>query len=601
MNIRNSTEAFFSRRFLSTLSAMLLLPFSSLPALAQHDQHAGHNMPKPKSTATSKRKTTPRKTSARRKPARRAKRPAPAARKQPAVHQQDVQGHTMGQPAASPTPQSQQNPAATPTPPGGHDLHQGHQQMPAQTPTPSPTPRQQQPGQTMDHSGHQMNPPQSQQGMPAQQDDLPEGPVMRLEDFERMATEKNPTLAQAEAGVRAAEGRRRQAGAFPNPTVGYFGEELSFRAAGETSEHGVFVEQTIPLGGKLGKSRRIFAREREQAEAIAEGQRQRVLNSVRVLYYDALGAQRLIELRTKLARLSREAVEITRELYNVGQADRPDQLEIEIEAERADIELLRARNDREQVWRLLGAMVGNPELKPARLAGNLEDALTAFDEQQALTTLLRDSPEVKAAQAGVERARAVLSRARAERIPDLFVRGGIAYNNERLERDNRKIGAEGQLEVGVNVPIFNRNKGGIAASEAELAIAERELERLQLVLRSRLASSLREYRNAQQMVERYRTQVVPRARTAYEMYLGNFRQMAASYPQVLIAQRTLFQVEAEYARALISLRQSLVSLRGFLLTGDGLEAVGRPGESSGMTEGFKLRGANEATGDSDNR
>ncbi len=192
----------------------------------------------------------------------------------------------------------------------------------------------------------------------------------------------------------------------------------------------------------------------------------------------------------------------------------------------------------------------------------------------------------------------VLSRARAERIPDLFLRGGIAYNNERLDRDNRKIGAEGVVEVGVRVPIFNRNQGGIAAADAELAIAERELDRLQLVLRSRLASAFREYRNAAQMVEKYRTQVVPRARQAYEMYLSSFRQMAAAYPQVLIAQRTLFQVEAEYARALINLRQSGVGLRGFLLSGR-LDAIGRPGESGERTEGFKLRSASEATGGSE--
>ena len=149
----------------------------------------------------------------------------------------------------------------------------------------------------------------------------------------------------------------------------------------------------------------------------------------------------------------------------------------------------------------------------------------------------------------------------------------------------------------MTVPIFNRNQGGIAAAEAELAIAERDLERLQLVLRSRFASSFREYRNAQQMVERYRTQVVPKARDAYRTYLTNFRQMAAAYPQVLIAQRTLFQVEVEYARALIQLRQSAIGLRGFLLEG-GLDPLSRPGEG---TEGFKLRAPSEASKDPDIR
>jgi len=251
------------------------------------------------------------------------------------------------------------------------------------------------------------------------------------------------------------------------------------------------------------------------------------------------------------------------------------------------------------VWRALGAMVNNPELKPSRLEGNLEVGSIALDEEQIMKSVLSESPEIRVAQAGVERARAVLTRARAQRIPDLSVSGGMAYNFERFEPlvptiGSQRKGMEGRLQVGVNLPIFDRNQGGIAEAEAELAIAERELQRLQLTLRTRLGSSLRGYRNALQMSEKYRTEVIPRARAGYEMYLSNFRQMAAAYPQVLIAQRTLFQVEVEYARALIQLRQTAVGLRGFLLMG-GLDAVKRPGESA---EGMKPRSANEATGES---
>jgi cobalt-zinc-cadmium efflux system outer membrane protein len=61
------------------------------------------------------------------------------------------------------------------------------------------------------------------------------------------------------------------------------------------------------------------------------------------------------------------------------------------------------------------------------------------------------------------------------------------------------------------------------------------------------------------------------------MHLANFRQMTAAYPQVLTAQRTLFQVEVEYAKALIQLRERAVGLRGFLLQ-DGLEPIMRSGE-----------------------
>jgi cobalt-zinc-cadmium efflux system outer membrane protein len=136
---------------------------------------------------------------------------------------------------------------------------------------------------------------------------IPPGPIVKLEDLETMAIQRNPTLAQAEAAIRAAESRRRQAGLFPNPIAGYFLEEFAFRSPGESAEQGAFIEQTIPLGGKLSKARRVFEREKDQAVILAEAQRLRVTNSIRVLYYETLGAQRLVELRDDLSQLAREA------------------------------------------------------------------------------------------------------------------------------------------------------------------------------------------------------------------------------------------------------------------------------------------------------
>lgn len=394
--------------------------------------------------------------------------------------------------------------------------------------------------------------------------------ILRLEDLEQMALQANPTLAQAEAAIRAAEGRRVQAGLLPNPIVGYSGEELAFRAIGEKSEHLAFIEQTIPLGGKLKKSRAIFAQEKLQSEQGAAAQRQRVLNGVRMLFYRALGAQQLVEVRTQLAKLSRDAVKVTGELFNVGQADRPDVAQIRIEAERAELDLIMAENEREQVWLELAAVVGNPTLKPARLVGELEKSLPMLDQPSLLSQLLSSSPEIKRAQTGVERARAVIARAKAEVTPDLFLRGGFGYNRELLEKElpnARRTGPEAQVEVGLRIPLFNRNQGGIAAATAELEIAQREVQRLELLLRTRFASAYRSYLNALRVSLQYEKQIVPQAQSAYDMYLKNFRGMAAAYPQVLIAQRTLFQVRADYVEALVNTWQNAVLLQGYLLSG----------------------------------
>jgi cobalt-zinc-cadmium efflux system outer membrane protein len=410
-------------------------------------------------------------------------------------------------------------------------------------------------------------------------------PALRLEDLERMALQNNPTIGQAEAAIRAAEGRRRQAGLMPNPIIGYAGEELSARAFGQKSEHYVFAEQEVPLGGKLKKSRDIFARERAQAQAEAATQKQRVLNAVRTLYYEALGAQRLVETRDELAKLASEAVEVTGELFNTGAADRPDVLAIQVEARRARLDLVMAENERDQIWRQIAAVVGDPFLKPARLVGDLEQGLPMLELEQLLDTLLRESPEVKRAQAGIERARASLVRAKAEPAPNLFLRGGMGYSTELLETfppqpPGRKSGPEAFAEVGLRIPLFNRNKGAIAEASAELDFAEREARRVELMLRARTASAFRAYQNALSVATEYREQIVPRARQAYELYLENFKRMAAAYPQALIAQRTFFQTQAEYVRALVDVWRNATQLEGFMLTG-ALDAPGGMSEDRG--------------------
>lgn len=415
-------------------------------------------------------------------------------------------------------------------------------------------------------------------------DQSPAATPLRLEELEQRALRNNPTLPQAEAAIRAAEGRRRQARLWPNPTIGYEAEGLAFNPLVYPFRNGqyFFVEQQITLFGKLKKSGDVFIQERAQAEAGATTQRLRVQNAVRMLYYEALGAQQLVELRRQLSALTREAVKISAELFNVGQADRPDVLAAEVEAQRAELDLMRAENEQARVWQLLAGVINDPSLKPTPLAGSLEDAAPQLNQDELLASVLRESPEVKAAQAGVARAQAVVARARIEPRPDVFVRGGIGYSHEFAEFFGGKTGWEGRVEAGVRVPIFNRNQGGVAAARAELQIAEREQQRVELTLRTRLAESYTDYLNALGVAARYRREILPRAQQAYDLYLARFRQMAAAYPQVLIAQRTLFQARTEYVGALVELWQNVAQLRGLLLTG-GLDAPMQP-SAGGMNE-----------------
>jgi cobalt-zinc-cadmium efflux system outer membrane protein len=395
-----------------------------------------------------------------------------------------------------------------------------------------------------------------------------ERPALGLADLERLALARNPTLGQAGAAHRAAQGRRAQAGFYPNPLIGYELDDLSGRDPSE-AKHFFWFQVPIVTAGKLGRAEALADVDVRRAETLIDVQRLRVLTTVRRLYYEALGAAQLLALRDELARLTSEAVSVTEDLYNVGQADGPDVLAVEMEAQRSALEVERARREQERVWRQLGAAVGDPTLGPAPLAGSLEPGPRPLDGAAATAQLLRDSPMLGIARANVDRARAALDRVRAERIPNLFLRSRLGYSGERV--NGGRTGFESGVEIGIPLPLFDRQQGHLASAEADLEHATGEVARVELELRSQLASALREQADAATRADRYRRELLPRAQRAVELYQRGFQQMAAAYPQVLIARRTLYQARAEYVEALVDAWRGSALLDGLLLTG-GLDA-----------------------------
>lgn len=405
-------------------------------------------------------------------------------------------------------------------------------------------------------------------------------PGLRLEALEQMALANNPTVAQAQANMRVAAGLSRQAGLYPNPTVGYYGDEIR---GGYTrgGKQGGFISQTIVTGGKLRAARRVAELQANQIETGGQVQRQRILNNVRVSFYQVLAAQRLVDVRQNLSKLATDAAQTSLQLGNVGQSDRPDILQAEVEQQQTIVALRVAQQNLRASWRMLAAVIGKPELPFARLDGDL-DPIPDLSYEEWIATTLRESPEVKLAQQAVDRAEASLIQARKANIPDLQVTGILVNDYSPLMETNpsRAIGVMGGAQIGVQLPIFNRNQGNVAAGKGEIESAKQELARTKLRLQRDLASMFRDYDAARITVQQYKTEMLPRAEQAYRLYQTNYQKMAAAYPQVLISQRTLFQLEADYIQALESAWESSLLIRGFGLM-DGLSEPMSPSMTGG--------------------
>jgi len=425
---------------------------------------------------------------------------------------------------------------------------------------------------------HQMNIPVVKPEYPrmGRAQENAKGTLVTLEQVQKIASDSNPTLRQAEAEIRAAKARQQQSGLYPNPTVAYTGDEIRGGSVGG-GKQGVFVQQTIVTGGKLSLSRAVFGNDVKLAEIEAEEQKIRVQSAVKMAFLRVLAAQELLDARRDMAAIAQDGAETQRRLLNTGQADETEVLEAEVEAQRMRMSVRMQENTLREEWRSLAAVIGKPDLPLTTVAGDLEKGWPEVNEEESVEAIAKESPAVRIADVAEARAQTIVGRARREAIPDIQIRGGMEYNHELLGSVPFAKGWEGIAEVAVQIPLFNRNQGNVAAARADIDRARQEKKRIALTLRERAASAVDQYANARLMAVEYRDEMLPRAKKAYGLMVEKYGQMLASYPRVLDAQRKLYELQIEYISALESVWTNGVALQGYLLT-DGLEAPARPGE-----------------------
>jgi outer membrane protein, heavy metal efflux system len=324
-------------------------------------------------------------------------------------------------------------------------------------------------------------------------------------------------------------------------------------------------------------SREVFGKDVQLAEIEAEEQKIRVQSAVKMAFLRVLAAQELLDARRDVANIAQDAVETQRRLMNTGQADETEVLDAEVEAQRARMAARMQENTLHEEWRSLSAVLGRPELPVATVTGDLEHGWPELNEEQAIEAIAKESPAVRIAATAESRAQSAVARAKREAIPDVQLRAGMEYNHELLGSVPFAKGWEGIAEASVQIPLFNRNQGNVAAAHAETDRAAQERQRIALTLGERAASALDQYSNARLMAVEYRDEILPRAKKAYSLMVDRYGQMLAAYPRVLDTQRKLYSLQIEYISALEGVWTNGIALQGYLLT-DGLEAPARPGE-----------------------
>ena len=125
---------------------------------------------------------------------------------------------------------------------------------------------------------------------------------LTLSQLQAMAVARNPLIRQAASDVEAARGASIQAGAYPNPHVGYQADDIN---TGRTAGYqGGNISQTIVTGGKLKLARASAEVDLHNAELALRRARYDLATQVRSNYLGVLVAPQRIEVNSALAQFA---------------------------------------------------------------------------------------------------------------------------------------------------------------------------------------------------------------------------------------------------------------------------------------------------------
>ena len=393
---------------------------------------------------------------------------------------------------------------------------------------------------------------------------------MSLADFESLAFSNNPSIKELAATTQKAAGFRHQVGLQANPIFGYQGQQLADR---NTDQHIAFVEQEFVTGGKLELNRCVMNEAvRAQLQEL-EAQKLRVATDVRVKFYEALAAQRRIQLIGDFRSVTEKGIKVAESRAAAGEDTRIDTLQATVQKNEVDLALQQAKIQFDAAWRGLVALTGSSYMEQSPLVGELPASMDQKDWHQLSAAIIGSSPEYAAAQTRVAQARAALRRQDVQATPNITVQFGAGV-------DNATNNGMMNLQVGAPIPVFNKNQGNISAAQAEFCRACLEVQRIEKSIQARLASVSSDYDSSLAAVTKYGQEILPNAAESLKLAELAYEAGETSFVQVLVARRTYFDSNLQYVQAQSQLAQASSKVDGYVLSGSLDTAIDNSGDDS---------------------
>ncbi|MCU1340731.1 MAG: outer membrane protein [Candidatus Acidoferrum typicum] len=381
---------------------------------------------------------------------------------------------------------------------------------------------------------------------------------LSLQEAIDKALESRASLKAEAERVSIAQGNEKQAELIANPVFQFENQNLR---PGQTYTRDVdtyaYVTQPLDVLGKRKQRIAVAEDEISRTEAGYQLIKRQIIQSVKLSYWEARGAQEKLDLLRATVENFQKIIDYQSAQLSVGAISEQDLLRVQLEGERlkiaanlAEIEASRAR------VQLLKAM-GRTDFSAVLLTEPLDMNIVAI-EAMDIGQVLSQRIEMKVANAAVEEAQAKSRLQDVSARPDL----NVIYGYKRTQLVDATSGVNtATAGLQITLPITDRNQGNRAAASAEVRRQQQLLAATEADIRVDYFGAFQEYQLRRREVIETLQPLREHAGTISEIAQAAYAKGGTDLLRLLDAERAQLDAQLAYVQGMTEYQQSISNLQ----------------------------------------
>lgn len=381
---------------------------------------------------------------------------------------------------------------------------------------------------------------------------------LSLNDALALFIKQNLNVLITKYGIDYSKGQQITAALFPNPvaSIGTLSSYTQGRTLSTGGQLFMQVQQLFELAGKRGYRIESAGFGTQSAEASFEDAVRQLGFTVKDTYYRIQLAQRRLTLAEENRDRFGRILDVNTIRFKKGYIAEVDLIRIRLQMvdfQSMVIQSLQeaesARGDLRQLLRLSPKTI-------MELTTDMDFHRIDPDINKLRVVALDQRPDIRAKRSTYSQREADLKLAKAYRVPDVTVGGGYAIQGA-LGPDNPQQWA---FNLGLPLPLFNRNQGGIQQAEVAVQTAEADLNKTVNQVENEVEVAYRNLIQSRRLVEAFVGGVLDDARSTLTIVERAYERGGATILDLLDAARTSRTIQQNYIEALFTYQHNLFQL-----------------------------------------